>query len=124
MRTIHEITAEINRAKAMASCGKDYKRFIESSYMLELQRELAAAHQHEIDQAYVAACVAAADEAAAKANENSDAADRCHVAANRIYHRFYQSNGHGITQESLDLFDERMDVAHKAMCEYLNIDAE
>lgn len=124
MRTTAEITTEISRAKAMASCGKDYKRFLESPYMLELQRELAAARQQEIDQAYVAACVEAADEAAAKANENFTASDRCHTAANRIYNIFYQSTGHSITQESLDLFEERMDKAHRAMCEYLNIEAE
>jgi len=122
MRTIEEITAEITKAKAMASCGKDYKRFIESSYMLELQRELAAAKQHEIDQAYVAACVAAADEAAAKANENFNAADRCLAKAERIYSQFY---AHGSTEiVDLEVYDERINRAHIAMCNHLNIEAE
>lgn len=122
MRTISEITTEINQAKAMASCGKDYKRFIESSYMLELQRELAAAKQGEIDHAYVAACVAVADEAAAKANESFVAADRCRVAANGLYSNFYTIKVW--SEKESDLFEERMSMAHKAMCEHLNIEAE
>ena len=121
MRTIEEITAEINRAKAMASCGKDYKRFLESHYMQELRRELAAAQQQEIDRAYVAACVEAADEAAAKANENFTASDRCLSKAEMIYSRFYS---HSAAYADYEIYDERISLAHKAMCEYLNIEAE
>jgi hypothetical protein len=43
MRTIEEITAEITMAKRMNSCGKDYKRFIESSYYKGLLEELEVA---------------------------------------------------------------------------------
>lgn len=43
MRTIEEITAEINQAKRMNSCGLHYKEFVNSSYYKGLLEELDVA---------------------------------------------------------------------------------
>lgn len=67
MRTIEEITAEIAKAKRMNSCGKDYKRFIESSYYKGLLEELelatSAAEFHDSVKATDVSAVSNAHEA-------------------------------------------------------------
>lgn len=47
MRTPTEIRAEINKAKAMNSCGLGYKAFMNSDYMKALEAELQDAMESE-----------------------------------------------------------------------------
>lgn len=47
MRTPTEIRAEIAKAKAMNSCGLDYKKFMSSDYMKALEAELQDALESE-----------------------------------------------------------------------------
>lgn len=49
MRTPTEIMAEINKAKAMNSCGLGYKAFMNSEYMMALEAELNDALESEAD---------------------------------------------------------------------------
>ena len=47
MRTPAEIKTEIAKAKAMNSCGLDYKKFMSSDYMRALEAELQDALESE-----------------------------------------------------------------------------
>jgi predicted nucleic acid-binding Zn-ribbon protein len=74
MRTSTEIKAEINKSKAMNSCGLNYKAWATSDYMKALESELKAAEESE---ATVAEDTGLTDEELSNLIENiADLSDR------------------------------------------------